>query len=809
MTQRVPDRPVDALFVHFVLVGGLIGACGLLLALFLQAMLSLPLASPSYDEPYDVARGYAYARGADLRMQQEHPVLVDGLGGLMLLLMPELTPPEQVPGWDEAHLYQFSQHLMWRLGHDVDKMVFLVRFPVVLLAMLLAAMVYRWAAEMHCAAGGLLALGLLVFNPNIVAHARVFSTDLGAACFGTVALYTWWRWMRTPSAARLAAAALALGLALAAKTSNLTLLALLIVFTLLYGLKERWRWSRLAAAIAVMGGGALLVLWALYRFEFRPAPHWTGTVPVPAASYWEALAWLQEQMRLGRSAFLGGQYTDWGWWYYFLVVFLIKTPLPFLGLLALAALLHVARRTRRAPPASAVLWFYPLLYFVTSAFSTLNLGYRHILPVVPAMTLFAARVVDWPGLWRRPGRVALAVLAVWLVVGSAAIFPYHLAYFNELVGGPANGYRWLVDSNLDWGQGLKHLKRYLDAGGIDDVWLAYFGSGDPGYYGIRHRSVFEPGSGRLVPEVNQANPQPGWYAISATVLQGPYSDNPDLFDWFRRHQPTAYIGYSILMYHVEPESDPPGWLGVCYAPDVSLGESELTHLLGRTDLRVVGFDCAQAWVLPAGDEPGWYLVPASRDGPTMLSGSVLAEADVAYRQRGLRGGPAFTVYKAPGGCALDETYLEGQAWTSPALAPTGDDPLSALSLPVDLGGELALLGFQLSAQGARPGETIEVTTAWRVEALPASPELSLFVHLVDSVQAVSVGDGLGFSAVQWSPGDVVVQRNRLTVPADLPGGRYWVQVGVYSLVSGVRHPVLQEGRSIADRVLLGAVDVAR
>jgi hypothetical protein len=785
-----------------------VGACLLLLALFAQAMFSLPLTSPSFDEPYDVARGYAYARGTDLRMQQEHPVLIDGLGGLALLLMPELTTPDQIPGWSDGHLFQFSQHLLWRLGHDVDKLMFLARLPVVLLAMVLGAVVYRWGVDMFGPPAALLALALLVFNPNIVAHARVLSTDLGAACFATVALYLWWRWVRAPSAGRLAVLAGALGLALAAKTSNLSLLILVAVLTAMRALEQRWRWSRVAIAVVVMGGGALLVLWTLYRFEFRPAPEWTGVFPVPAASYWEALGWLQEQMQLGRPAFLAGRYTIWGWWYYFIVVFLIKTPLPFLILLGLALVLWATRQLRQRPVAGYVLWSFPLAYFVTSAFSTLNLGYRHILPAIPAMTLLAASVVVWPGLHRvRASRIILAGLLAWLVIGACAIFPYHLAYFNELVGGPSNGYRWLVDSNLDWGQGLKHLKHYVDEQDIDELWLAYFGSGDPDHYGIPHRDLFAPGSGRLVDGFGRANPPPGWYAISATVLQGPYAADPDMLDWFRRREPQAKVGYSILVYRVEPDPKPPSWLGLCYAPDTPLDDAEIDHLFALDALRVVGFDCDQAWVYPAHAGPGWYLVPASRDGVGSLAAEALEGVDTVYQQRGLRGGPAFTVYQSSVPLSLDLVGFSSEAWTSPVLAPAEGDPRVPLALPADLGGQVKLLGFGTPSRSVDAGQELEITTAWQVRAKPDSPEMSVFVHLIDAAQAVSVGDGLGFPAVQWSPGDVFIQRNRLPVPADTAPGRYWIQVGAYSLVTGARLPVLDTEEPAADRILLAPLEV--
>jgi hypothetical protein len=551
--------------------------------------------------------------------------------------------------------------------------------------------------------------------------------------------------------------------------------------------------------------GALFVLWTLYRFEVRPAPHLTGAIPVPAASYWEAIAWLREQMQLGRSAFLWGRYTMWGWWYYFPLVFVLKTPLPLLILLGLAVWLHITRRKEQRPPADYVLWIFPPLYFGLSAFSTLNLGYRHILPTLPLLTIYTARVVAWPGLKSRWGRWGSCVLLGWLMITSLLIFPHHLSYFNELVGGPSNGYRYLVDSNLDWGQGLKQLEHYLDAQGIDEVWLGYFGTSDPAYYGIHYCSLFASGSSRPADGFSPINPAPGWYAISATVLQGAFAPEPDLFDWFRRHEPAAKVDYSIFVYHVEPDRDPPAWLGFCYTPEPVMGDAEITHRFGRDDLRVVHFDCEQTWVYPAGNGPGWYLVPRVSDGPGTLAGQSLSDVEVVYRERGLRDVPGYTVYRWRGEPALEELAPVQEAWSSPLLAPGETDPVTPLHVPVDLGGQVAFLGYHLLSESAAPGGEVMLTTAWRVTARPEEPPLSVFAHLVGPAGAVGVGDGLGFPAIQWSPGDTFIQRNRLPVSADVPPGRYWVQTGLYSLATGERLPTLRAGAQVADRLLLAPI----
>ncbi len=145
----------------------------------------------------------------------------------------------------------------------------------------------------------------------------------------------------------------------------------------------------------------------------------------------------------------------------------------------------------------------------------------------------------------------LVVLVAWYVVSSVAIFPHYLAYFNELAGGPRNGYKYLGDSNLDWGQDLKGLKHYMDEHGIKRVWLSYFGSASPDYYGIGYNYL---PSHALHPPKPEVEPTP-YFAISVTNLQGIYLPlegvSPDFFSGFRQLEPIARIGYSIFLYRLD------------------------------------------------------------------------------------------------------------------------------------------------------------------------------------------------------------------------------------------------------------------
>jgi len=285
--------------------------------------------------------------------------------------------------------------------------------------------------------------------------------------------------------------------------------------------------------------------------------------PLPARQYFVGLANALGHQRGGHPAFLMGQSSERGWWHYFFVAIAIKTPIPLLILIAWAALL--SRRWRRGDE-----WFLiiPVAVILLSTIQWhINIGLRHILPIYPLLIIFASKVWATPDgrpLLPRRRVWAASLLLAWFVGEAAFIFPQHLAYFNEFVGGPARGHRYLVDSNLDWGQDLIRLRREMERRNIDRVKLSYFGSALPERYGIDYQPLtgvsYSEQAALLPPEKwhQGCRPTDGWIAISATCLEniGGYLDDPALnFDWLKSHQPAGRAGYSILIYHIEPRED--------------------------------------------------------------------------------------------------------------------------------------------------------------------------------------------------------------------------------------------------------------
>ncbi|PYV01569.1 MAG: hypothetical protein DMG10_17265, partial [Acidobacteria bacterium] len=256
------------------------------------------------------------------------------------------------------------------------------------------------------------------------------------------------------------------------------------------------------------------------------------------------------------TSFLMGEVRPGGWWYYFLVTFLIKTPIPLLLILVWSAFVQRAF-WREDSVRTAFVVGPPLMYFMAISASGWNIGHRHLLPVHPFLFVFVSALIPWVSQRPKVVKSGIAALVCWYVLCSAWISPHYLAYFNELAGGPDRGGRYLVDSNLDIGQDLKGLKRYMDEHGIRRVWLAYFGQASPDYYKISYDYlpsyvIFEPQN--VNPDAfrfERLPPLRGTVAISATLLYGAYMQTTNYFELYRQQKPVAKIGYSIFIYRFE------------------------------------------------------------------------------------------------------------------------------------------------------------------------------------------------------------------------------------------------------------------
>ena len=538
----------QAIRVRFALVALLITFFGLALTSAIQK-------SPTMDEQNHIARGAAYLGTGDPRLSIEHPPLVNVMSALPVhwLLHPNLPLD---PWWEAAEWYHFADNFLWHANTDPDRIIFLARLPIIAIGLMLVALVFRWGNSVHGGPGGLLAAAFCALDPNILAHTRLTTTDMGGAFFAFLASYSLWRALRQPTWRRGLWASIAFGLALAAKLTALAFGPILI----LAGIGYTWRFRprrwvevrRVIAGLALLLCVSALTLWAIYGFEAGVI--WLGCPPMPASPYIKGLKAMLAFGSEGRPSYLMGQYRDGGWWTYFPVAFAVKTPIPTL----LGAVLAVGVLLRRPQSDDWFIAMPPIAFLSMSMVSNLNIGYRHLLPMLPFVALHIGRLARTDGYQLWPAiawQTVSLVLSTGLLVCTVSIYPDFLAYFNRMGGGPEEGWRVLADSNIDWGQDLKKLRLWMDAEGVERVRLGWFGSAYPEAYGINYDLLPGLPHGFVLwedPPFNREQPGPGTYVISVTNLVGVAFPDHDVYAWFRSRAPDAKVGYSLFIYEVTP-----------------------------------------------------------------------------------------------------------------------------------------------------------------------------------------------------------------------------------------------------------------
>jgi hypothetical protein len=286
-------------------------------------------------------------------------------------------------------------------------------------------------------------------------------------------------------------------------------------------------------------------------------------VRTPLPPQWvSGLNFLRNQgLEWGQPGYIAGRRIDPPEPFYFPLAMGVKFPIA-LQILVLVGLLVSAAMLLRKPtqPAHYFVWTPALLIFAMALPSHMLPGIRYVFPAFPLLILGAGFAVE--RLWIKPwGRAAAGCLLLWLAAASARIFPQGLAYFNEWAGGPENGWKYLADSNIDWGQNLPELQRYADEHNFEHAGIAYFGIGFPEHFA-------RPGQFDVVPtpfcmdcvDTTVYKPKPGIYAISVNMLLGFFwpPEYENYFQFFREREPVAKAGYSIFIYRVGEGDIPSG-----------------------------------------------------------------------------------------------------------------------------------------------------------------------------------------------------------------------------------------------------------
>ena len=692
----MPSRHLSARFIAVLL---------LMLLAFLQ-LSSLAVTSVTMDEPSHVMVGYAFLTRGDTRLMLNGPILPNALGAAPLLTQPALKlTPAADPMWDKNDHNGISDEFIWDNTASPFLLVYLARLPFIFLSWLLGALIFRWASERAGAWAGVFALTLYVFDPNLLAHSRLAMTDFAPTAIALVALYAFDRWLQQMKSRKwLVTTGVFTGLMLASKFSLVMFAVAMVILVFLRSIRSdqrlhlSWRAVPRPAFIGVLFIFFIsaLTVWAVYGFQIGPVN--TGGMPVPAPGFWRE--WQSAEFYLNQPwpNYLFGQTSATGWWYYFPITLALKTPLPLLILFVAALIRTAVKRTWRA---DLVFLLPSALLFISLLFSTNNLGYRYLLPILPLLIIYVS------GLWPRtisrslvssislsPGRLALSILLLWQIIGTLRIYPYYLTYFNEIAGGPDRGRYILSDSNIDWGQDMTGLKNYIEQNHIDPlrVKLSYFGIAHPAAYGLQTqalppvRTAMNDQGAWWLKTYYPPDPPPGKYAISVANLMGGIWIDQAAYAFFRDRQPDTTIGNSIYLYTIEPHGEPAN-LSLA-GLQIDQIDPQTYQLFGTNDVRPRWFDASSSliaapgktWLAIADNQPIAPEFKSLLEGVEPVTHTKLIDEDRAY-----------ALYHLD----LAQRITQAAQQTTPLSAKFGDT--------------VELLGYDLK----RNGSNLTIITYWR------------------------------------------------------------------------------------------------
>jgi 4-amino-4-deoxy-L-arabinose transferase-like glycosyltransferase len=546
----------------------------------------------TYDEGYHTYAGVRYWQCADFGVNPEHPPLAKFIAALPLVFAQTPAPAGPCPVASTMKGLGYGESDEWLYGShaepprvDVDSVIWRARLSMSLFAVALALTVSFFTRRLYGDASALVALGLIAFEPTLIAHGALVTTDMALSAMSLLAVYAYYRYQQRPNLLRLLLGGVCCGLTFSVKHSGVLLVPVLLVLAAVEVFVE-WRARRAdisgvilrkAAALLVIFAIGVGVLWATYLFRYAARPggatltlsladfiadttaksnrsFMLHIIPTLARFHLLPEAYLYGFVDVlsisnpGQSSFLLGHLYPHGVPQYFPIVVLIKSTL---GMLALGVLAVVAALRRRlaVDMRAAYLLTPAAVWMLGGMGSTLNIGYRHVLPIVaPACCLIGAATV---ALWRGHGRAYRVVLALLLAAHAAsslASFPNQMAYGNEAFGGVRNSHNLLTDSNNDWSQALPQLAEWLHQHEVSDCWLAYDGMAHPDHSGVPCRYLIQNLFG-----VNGPPPPDiatGTFVISGLSLSGIEWERPDLNPYavFQSSRPVAVIGGAEMVY---------------------------------------------------------------------------------------------------------------------------------------------------------------------------------------------------------------------------------------------------------------------
>ena len=574
---------------------------GLSVAVLLIGAGSVSNKSEVYDEPWYMGAGYYLLKTGNFETESVwwHPPLPLYINSLPFYA---LDAAGMLPGADtvfkdgcqdpRCYRNRYSYLFMHGDRYKALNLLFLSRFSNLLLLPLTAIYLFRLLRRSFRFETAAVVTGLFALNPNVLAHASLATTDFAPACFGLISFYYYLELLKERSNTAGVKAGVTLGLALISKEVN----AYLIPAYLLVAAYEIFSRARagghgmlfqaikksvptLATPAAALTVSVILVVNAGYLFngtptylisgfgtseypEVRAAYKLLAGVPLPMSKYMQLHYYVVDlHQRKGHETYLNGQAYGKAETpprlIYWLTVITTKTPEGVLAILALSAVYYITliRWRRNADSNARRMMLQALIVSAVAAvlvlYARTTIGVRLAMFAFPFVYLMMAEPVEYFVARSRMTRAMVYIFAAAAILPILLEYPDYIAYFNSVSGGPDNGYAYLSDSNIDWGQDLPGLRRYMEDNGVKNIKLAYFGRGWIEMYGINYTAL-PNNQGKFSGEARvkiRCGPTNGLIAVSVTAITGQYG-RPGCYGWLRDVKPSYNIGHSILVYNI-------------------------------------------------------------------------------------------------------------------------------------------------------------------------------------------------------------------------------------------------------------------
>jgi len=581
-------------------------------AIMLIGCLSIVEKSETFDEPVYIGLGHYLVKTGFFNTETttSHPPLSFYINSIPFYILDITGILPEVGYEDKSKEQEYKCFRCYRkyyyefiYGEDFQglHLLFVSRATMLIQLILLGIYFFKLSRELFGFNAASVTTILLVFNPNFLAHARLVTNDFTSALFGFIAFYYFIKYREKKDIRSAVLFGISMGLSLLSKTTN-------IYFILVYGsiiaiqdmgkIVKYVKTRDLKKIVQVILFSFLIIVsiivvvntaymnnqisssskyFAGYTQEIRLIQ--LSEIPlvnrIPVTSrYMDVIRMNYIHSQRGHPNYFMGtegaltktindgrerlRSENFGSSYW-LTTFIIKTPEGILILIAFAFFYFYKkiRRKNKIKEKEGLIYFTAILniivYLLFLRYSNINIGIRLMLLLFPFIYILLLEPISYL-IKKRYDTLVFGLLGLSLLP-IILYFPHYIPYFNMIIGGPTNGYYYVSDSNIDWGQDLPGLKIYMQDNNIESIKLAYFGMGNITGYGINYISLENNQRDHWLsqrPADLPCGPTSGILAISATSYTGQYGV-PGCYRWLDKFKPFDNIGYSILLYNITEE----------------------------------------------------------------------------------------------------------------------------------------------------------------------------------------------------------------------------------------------------------------